>query len=175
MSKTRHFLASSLFFALLPPFILHAASSSVQYVGGTVTAIPANSAGTLNLDDSRELRFVYGTSVYRLPYEQITGTDVTKGETHHILRKIPVPSLNPGKRKETLTVNYKDPAGTAGRLNFQIAASDASDIRDQIAIQKSAPSQILVSSQSNEWWGDKYWKTTRNAPTWDQTNAAPAR
>ena len=96
MFKSRQLVFSTLIFALLPPFLLSGAASAVEYVGGTVKSIPANSTGAFNFDDAKELRFNYGGSVYALPYEQITSTDIgrVKGESHHILRKIPVPSFS---------------------------------------------------------------------------------
>jgi hypothetical protein len=171
MSTTRQFLASTLFCALLPPCILSATPPSVEYVGGTVKTIPANTVGTLNLDDARQLRFIYNGSVFALPYEQITTTDIAKGEGHHILRKIPVPSLNPGKRKDTLTIAYKDPSGATGTLNFLLTATQASDASDEIAIKKVSPAVILTANQNEEWWGDKYWKTNRNKGAWSSGNA----
>ncbi len=170
MSTRRQFLCSTLMFALVPTATLYAASSAVEYVGGTVKSIPANTVGSLNFDDSKELKFSYGESVYKLAYEQVTATDITKGEGHHILRKIPVPSLVPGRRKETLTINYKDASGTAGTLNFELTASQASAARDTIAAKKAAP-QSETASQSSDWWGDKVWKTTRNQAVWDARTA----
>ena len=170
MFKSRQLLFSTLVFVLVPPFVLRGASSAVEYVGGTVKTIPANSVGVFNFDDAQALRFQYEGSVYALPYAQITNTDVEKGETHHILRKIPVPSFNPGKRKETLIIAYKDAAGTAGTLNFQLTATQADEARDLIAARK-AFGAAAIPGTSSEWWGDKYWKTNRNQSTW-QTQSA---
>ena len=175
MSITRQFLFSTLIFALLPPAIVHGAPSAVEYVGGTVKSVPANTTGWFNFDDNKELRFTYGESVYKLPYTQITSTDIVKGETHHILRRIPVPSLMPGRQRETLTIAYKDAAGASGTLNFQLAASQAWAARDTIAAKKSA-AEAAAAGQSAQWWGDKLWKTNRNKGTWEagEAQSAPA-
>jgi hypothetical protein len=167
----RQFLISTIAFAILPTAVLRAADTA-EYIGGTVKAIPMNSTGLLNLDDAKVLKFNYGQAVYKLPYEQITGTEITKGETRHVLKKIPVPSLF-GRKKETLTISYKDPAGASGTLTFELAARLASAVQDTIAEQKAAP-QAAAANQSNEWWGDKYWKTNSNKATWeaDATTAA---
>jgi hypothetical protein len=166
MSKSRQFLFSTLIFVMLPPAALRAASGSVEYTGGTVKSIPANSTGSFNFDNSKELRFNFSGTVYALPYEQITSTDVAKGEGHHILRKIPVPSFRPGNRKETLTIAYKDAAGASGSLNFELTANQAAAARDTISAKKSNP-QTANSIQSDDWWGDKYWKTNRNKDAWE--------
>lgn len=172
MTALRQFLYSALVFALVPPGALRGASHAVEYVGGTVKSIPANSAGTFNFDDAKELRFNYAGVVFKLPYEQITSTEVNKAEGHHLLGKIPVPSLMPGKRKQTLSISYKDPAGATGTLNFELSASQASSVRDTIALKK-AP--VQTATQSTDWWGDRYWKTTRNKGTWEAGNAQVAQ
>jgi hypothetical protein len=41
------------------------------YIQGTVTAIPQNAQGTLDLNDDKSLQFRYGQSVYAVPYERI--------------------------------------------------------------------------------------------------------
>jgi len=169
MFKSRQLLFSTLIFALVSAFSLRGASGAIEYVGGTVKAIPANATGAFSFDDSRDLVFNYGGSAYSLPYEQITSTDVTKGESHHILRKIPVPSFSPGKRKETLTIAYKDAAGAAGTLNFELTANQATEACDTIAAKKAFAAATAIPS--NEWWGDKLWKTTRNQSAWEAQSA----
>jgi hypothetical protein len=170
MFKSRQLLFSTLIFALVPAFALRGASGMVEYVGGTVKTIPTNATGAFNFDDSRNLLFGYGGSaVYSLPYEQITSTDVTKAESHHILRKIPVPSFAPEKRKETLTIAYKDAAGNSGTLNFELRASQAAEARDTIAAKKAFAAGSAVPS--DDWWGDRWWKTSRNKDAWDTQSA----
>jgi hypothetical protein len=166
MSAIRQIVVSAIVFAMVPSAVLRAASHTVEYVGGTVKSIPVYSAGSLNLDDAKELSFSYGQSVYKIPYDQITGTQITQsgGGGHHLFGKIPVPSL-PGKKKETLSISYKDPAGPSGTLNFELSAHQASEAREAIA-EKKAP-KATTASQPEEWWGDRYWKTNRNKATWE--------
>ncbi len=171
----RQVLISTLVFAVLPQAVLLGASSTVEYVGGTVKVIPANSVGSFNFDDAKEMRFNYGSAMFKIPYEQITTTDISKAEGHHLLGKIPVPSFSSGRRKQTLSISYKDAAGAAGTLNFVLSANQASVARQTITDRKTLP-QNTSASQSMEWWGDKYWKTSRNKGVWEGGNAqnAPA-
>ena len=166
MSAIRQILVSAIVFGLVPPAALRGASHTVEYVGGTVKSIPVYSSGSLNLDDAKELSFSYGDSVYKIPYDQITSTQTNpSGGGHHLFGKIPVPSI-PGKKKNTLTISYKDSAGPSGTLNFELSAHQASEARDTIA-ERKAPK--AAASQSQEWWGDKYWKTNRNRTGWEGT------
>jgi hypothetical protein len=168
----RQFLVSTIALAILPSAILRA-SDTAEYVGGTVKSIPMNSTGFLNLEDTKVLKFNYGQAVYKLPYDQITGTEVTKSDTRKVLKTVPVPSLF-GRKKETLTISYKDAAGASGKLSFELAARLAASVQDTIAEQKAIP-QAESANQSNDWWGDKYWKTNRNKAAWEAGSATAAQ
>lgn len=168
----RQFLISTIAFAIFPAAILSAADTA-EYIGGSVKSIPMNSIGYINTYDAKVLEFTYGTSTYRLPYEQITGTEITKGETHHVVKKIPIPALF-GHNKETLTISYKDAAGASGTLSFELSSKLANAAQDAIAEQKAAV-QAAAANQSDEWWGDKFWKTTRNQGVWENNSASAAK
>lgn len=165
----RQFLISTIAFAILPAAALRAADTA-EYVGGTVKSIPMNSIGFLNLDDTKALKFSYGQAFYRLPYDQITGTEVAGNETRHVLKKVPIPSLF-GRKKETLTISYKDASGTIGKLSFDVTARLASAVQNSITEQKAA-ALAAATNEPIEWWGDKYWKTIRNKPTWEASTAS---
>ena len=160
-------------FALIPAALLAAsAPPKVEYVGGTVQSIPANAVGSLNFDDTRELQFNYSGSVYKLPYEQITNTEITRAELRRVHR-IPVPALLPNRWKETLTISYKDATGTTGTVKFVMPTAEALNARQMIADKKAPAGETSATAQDNQWWGDKYWKTNRNKTTWDnQTRQA---
>ena len=164
MFSIRQILVSTLVFAAVPPAVLHAASDTVQYVGGTVKSIPVNSAGSFNFDDAKELRFHYNGVVYRLPYDQITSTDIEKADVKHVMRVIPAQSLMFTHRKRTLVINYTDSSGATGTLNFELAAYRAADAQEIIAAKKTPPPAGIVEAA---WWGDKVWKTPRNKAAWD--------
>lgn len=166
MSAIGRVLLPSLVFALIPSALLWGATEKVEYVGGTVQSIPANAAGSLNFDDSRDLQFHYSGSVYKLPYEQITGTDITRAELRRV-HKIPVPSLMHTRWKDILTISYKDSTGTAGTVKFEMPIAEAVDARQKIADRRAPPGEVSATSIDNQWWGDQYWKTNRNKTTWD--------
>jgi len=169
MRAIRQILISMVAFAAVPAAFLQGASDTVQFIGGSSKAIPVNSTGTFAFGDAKELQFNYGQSVYKLPYSQITGTDVIHGETRHFLKKIPVPSM-PGHRKETLSVSYKDPSGLTGTLNFELTENQANWAREAIAAKTAKPASQAASNQTQDWWGDRYWKTNRNKAAWEGTS-----
>ena len=132
-----------------------------------------NSIGFLNVDDTKVMKFNYGQTAYKLPYEQITGTEVTKSEARHVLKKFPVPNF--GRKKETLTISYKDAAGVTGKLSFEVSARIAASVQSTIADVKALPDAATVANDSKDWWGDKYWKTERNKGTWDASTASASQ
>jgi len=174
MSTIRQVLLSTAVFAILPCAVLQGASSIVEYIGGTAKSIPLNASGSISVGDAKELQFTYGQSVYKIPYSQITGTNVVQGEGRHILGKIRVPTMFPGRRKQTLAINYKDAAGANGTLNFELTASEASAVREGIAERQTVAQSAATPQGPEEWWGDKYWKTKRNQAMPDAATVAPA-
>ncbi|MGA2879886.1 MAG: hypothetical protein ABSG13_13120 [Bryobacteraceae bacterium] len=177
MFAIRQVLISTLVFAVVPPAVIRAASDTVQYVGGTVKSIPVNSTGTFDFEDAKEFHFTYKGSVYKLPYDQITGTSIEKADVRRVLHVFPAISPIASRRKQTLVINYTDAAGAAGTLNFELAEYRATDAQETLAAKRSpispAAAAAASTAQSNTWWGDNVWKTKRNQATWD-TQAALA-
>jgi hypothetical protein len=167
MFAIRQILASTIIFAVVPPAVVRAASDSVQYVGGTVKSIPVNSGGSFNFDDAKEFRFHYNGSVYRLPYEQITSTEIEKADVRRVLHIFPAISPIASHRRQTLVINYTDPSGATGTLNFELMAYQAEETQDTIAAKKGPGPGTFAGQAAKAWWGDKYWKTLRNKSEWD--------
>lgn len=172
MFATRQILISALVFAAVPPAAVRAASESVQYVGGTVKSIPVNSTGDFNFDDAKEFRFSYNGSTYKLPYAQITGTEIEKADIRRVWHVFPAMSPMASHRQQTLVINYTDASGVTGSLNFELMAYRAVDAQETIAAKK-AP--FSAAGPATEWWGDKVWKTNRNQAVWDQRAAQQAQ
>lgn len=168
----RQVLISAALFAAIPATAVHAASVTVQYVGGTVKSIPVNAPGTFNFDDPKEFRFVYHGSVFKLPYDQITSTEIQKADVRHVMHFIPAMSPVAARRKQTLVINYTDSSGAAGAVNFELMAYLAAEAKDTIAAKKSPITPAQAAAASNEWWGDSVWKTKRNLPQWEAQEAA---
>lgn len=172
MSAIGRVLLPSLAFALIPAALLSGATTpgKITYVGGTVEAIPVNSVGTFSFEDAKNFQFKYGSSVYKLPYAQITGTDISRAELRRVHR-IPVPALTPSRWKDVLTISYKDSSGTAGTLKFEMPTMSALEARQQIADKTSPAGESAATTKDNQWWGDQYWKTLRNKSAWDAQDA----
>ncbi len=172
MPAIRRILLPSILFASLPAVLLcgpACPSATVQYVGGTVQSIPVNASGTFNFENSRELYFNYGGSVYKLPYEQITGMDIKRAELRRV-HKIPVPSVFPSHWKDILNISYKDASGVSGTVKFEMPTLEAINAKQMIEDKKAPAGESSATAKNSQWWGDGYWKTNRNKSAWDAQN-----
>src|SRR5580692_10321088 len=171
MFAIRQVLISAIVFAAVPPAAVLAASDAVQYVGGTVKSIPVNSGGVFHFEDAKEFRFTYNGSIFALPYDQITSTEIEKADVRRVMHVFPAMSPIASHRKQTLVINYTDAAGATGTLNFELAAYRAMDAQETLAAKRSpispAAAAAASTSESNTWWGDSVWKTRRNQGAWD--------
>ena len=169
----RRFLLLSAFAVVLTPVIMWAGTGApAEYVGGTVKSIPANTNGALDASNGPDLLFKYGKTVFSVPYQKITDTQITEPDGHH-LWKVPVPKII-GRGERLLNITYRDGDNTR-MLTFKGSASSFKEIVDTIdghrkdtqpvaAFTARPPAKPVVE----DWWGDKYWRTTRNKAKWPQ-------
>jgi hypothetical protein len=157
--------------ALMTPAAIYAASpSTALLVSGTVKGIPANSIGSLDVTNSAELRFRYGKSVFALPYQQITNTQVVEPDGKH-LWKVPVPTLGKGSR--LLTITFKDGDDTR-MLTFKAPSYTVAHLASTIDDRRQSPKSSAESAKASVtqtpevWWGDRYWRTNRNKAKWPE-------
>jgi len=150
----------------LPPASVKAAEVQVQYVGGTRNAIPPNTVGWLKFDNPKELMFNYGPAIFRMPYSQITGSDLQNvDDSKKLFGHVPLPSLTPWKKRKqnlSITFNAGDKPGT---LNFLILVQDAV-MAEALLTAARNPKPDATQTADDSFWGDRIWKTNRNRPTW---------
>lgn len=152
-------------------------AKNAEFVSGTAKKIPANTIGSLDANSATELRFQYGRSVFNLPYQNITNTEVVEPAGHH-LWKVPVPHI--GKSGRFLSISYKD-GDAAEMMTFRTSQQEAETlakaIKERCAGPETAgmkPAEVKVNSMKPEnWWGDRYWKTTHNKDKWPSTEHGP--
>jgi hypothetical protein len=170
MSQLRHALLSAALLMLFAASLFaHAAANDAEYLGGT-TAIPGNTIGTLDLSDSQELRFRYGKSIYRLPYSQIDAFDFSAGPRHRVFHKVTVSGKLWPRKHNILNLDVRDEKGEISSISFarpgKAVASAADAVLDARTASLNASLNAANGNQPDSWWGDKYWRTTRNNPNW---------
>jgi hypothetical protein len=156
---------------IMPPAISAGTVRNAEFVSGTLTTIPANTVGSLDVDNSTELTFHYGQSVFTLPFQNITNTQVVEPNGRH-LWKVPVPKL--GRSSRFLTITYSE--GDKSRmLTFKASTDDVTDMVGTINQRRKDPkgASAKASKTEEDWWGDRYWRTNRNKAKWPNGDADP--
>ena len=112
-----------LILALLPlPLLAADAGAQVEYVGGTMTAIPGKVGGKLDVTGAETLRLHIRQVAIEVPYERINMLEYgqTVGRRYAEAILISPLMLLAKKRKHFLTVGFTDPEGRQQAMVFQV-------------------------------------------------------
>jgi hypothetical protein len=161
------------------------------YVSGNVASLKPNTGGTLVFTDKDSMIFRSGSAEVKVPYASILHAELgaTESRTHDgpgfkILSRI--------LKTETqlLTVEFKSGLGENQTMTLQLAKFVAPGVLN--TIKENAGDEVASATKSggtraaaaakasipasaddkNAWWGDGYWKTTRNQDSWNTTVAS---
>jgi len=161
------------------------AAHAAIYIDGTITAIPINTEGTLELGNSGNLEFRYGETSYAIPSASISAIRVGKprnGLASHVaggasrLGRTVLPIFF--SKDKYLTVDYGagEAAGTQRavfRVPAELAAGLVPVLREKVAQNRAAAAK--VAEDPDNWWGNRYWKTNRNRHLWKARNKQQAK
>lgn len=105
--------------------------SRVQYVGGTVSAIPSGCDGIIQASDDVYFVFTAKKIKVRVPYERIHNIEYGQkvGRRYYLALVSPALALSK-KRQHFLTIDFEDDEGKMQALVFQV---DKNDIRATLA------------------------------------------
>jgi hypothetical protein len=97
-----------------------------EYVGGTITQIPAGCQGTVQAQDERFFVFYSGKASWRVPYEKINLVEYgEKVDRRYIAAVLVSPLfLLAKKRQHFLTVGYSDDEDHQQAMIFKINKDD---------------------------------------------------
>lgn len=152
-------------------------SETAIYVSGT-TGVSARTMGTLQLSDEKTMHFRTGSNDVAVPYEAITKAELGKPTTHEsdgplykkVLWSMPKRLASPGR--EALTVEFKNEAGSLQTMQLEMTEGNAMAALSTIESRRTRPVAAAAAPKADDWWGDSYWKTTRNADKWPATTAS---
>jgi hypothetical protein len=142
----------------------------VEFISGSVTTIPAGTAGMLDVSSHTELQFRYHGSVFSVPYQKITDTETAGTGIKH-LWKVPVPMI--GNTARFLTIAYRTADDSAATVTFKAPAPIVSSLVSTIDERKAPevePSPLKTREAAKlaeeQWWGNRYWRTLNNKSKW---------
>ena len=80
-----------------------------------------------------------------------------------------------GDKTRYLTVHYSE-NGAKNKLVFELRDKAANLTVAQIEIAQGKRQGSVMQTTGNDelWWGDKYWKTDRNADKWNKPSGSEA-
>lgn len=153
------------------------ASKEAEYLGGSVKSIRVNTVGSLDLDDLEDLQFKSNGATMRVPYARIktVNFDHAQSQTRKVAH-VPLPKLPLFRRDQRMDLSFRDENGRIGTMSFRLtgkALSSAEFILSERMDSSPKSRQNAARTKLPEaWWGDKYWKTTRNKGAWPDPEPA---
>jgi hypothetical protein len=173
-------------------------SETTTYVDGNLTGVSPNTGGTLVLSDEKTMVLRTGLENTSVAYEKISKVELgAVKETAHDVPLYKIWALHKrfsGSNKtetQLLIVNFKNDDGEDKFMTLELAKPAVDGVlatinkqtgKDWVPEQKTQTASLKKRSlkhtevadetpkKSDGWWGDDYWKTTRNADKWN--NAA---
>lgn len=162
-------------------------SETTTYVDGNLTGISPDTGATLSLADDSGITLRTGLGTVAIPYSGISHVELgaVKETTHGVplykvwaLRK----RFAPKTETQLLIVNFKNEAGEDKNMTLELAKSSAQNVLSTIQSRTGEHTDVAASpstmkqgaASSNDWWGDRYWKTKNNTDRWSKppvTNA----
>jgi hypothetical protein len=137
--------------------------SSVTYVKGNIDELSPNTGGTLyNSAKSMEIRTPLHS--VQVQYSQISKAELGAIQNHtpetDALYKVwNLPKHFMTSQTQEMTVAFTNEKGQDQSMTIELPKKTASNLHATILRHSG-------SVANANWWGDDYWKTTRNKDTW---------
>ena len=145
--------------------LLAADSQTVTYIGGTIADLAPNSGASLYLDNPQSMELRTPLHTVQVPYGQISKAELGSVKTH---------SSQPEALYKVWALHKRLIKSETREMTVAFKNDNGQDQSMTIELSKPAASGLLARIQShngsvadNTWWGDNYWKTTRNQDKWE--------
>jgi hypothetical protein len=139
-------------------------SETVTYIGGTVADLAPNSGATLYLNNPQSMELRTPLHTVQVPYGQISKAE---------LGSVTVHSSEPEALYKVWALPKRLMKSETQQMTVAFSNGNGQDQTMTIELSKPAASGLLAKIQrhngkiaDNNWWGDSYWKTTRNKDSW---------
>jgi hypothetical protein len=179
-------------------------AETTTYVDGNLTGISPNSGATLAYSADKQMTLRTGLTNIDVPYENITHAELgAVKETSHghklfghhgkTQTQLLIVNFKNGEGEEkTMTLELAQPAAASVLSSIeshkapqQVAAQEAAPappvpeqpaakLKTRTKLEPKAVTKSETPAQSSDWWGDTWWKTSRNTEKWTKpasTNA----
>jgi hypothetical protein len=149
-----------------------ASSEPTTYVSGDLTGVKPNSGGTLSMTDDKELYFRTAQTSVPVAYDSISKVELgaikSRPRPHDPVYKVwSIQKRFTSTKTQNLTLQFKNETGEEKTMTLELAHANAADVL--ATIKRHVAGKYAAGNA--EWWGDDFWKTTRNAERWNNTVA----
>jgi|SRR5579864_373280 len=158
------FLTFSTLTILAGGLLLAADSQTVTYIGGNIAGLAPNSGATLYMNNVKSMELRTPLHAVQVPYSQILKAE---------LGSIVVHSPEPEAPYKVWALPKRLITSEARQMTVSFATADGRDQTMTIELSKKAADRVFAAIErhsakvaDNNWWGDGYWKTTRNKDSW---------
>jgi hypothetical protein len=144
--------------------LLAADSETVTYIDGNIADLSPNTGATLNLTNPQSMELRTPLHAVQVPYVQILKTDlgsvtVHSSEPEPLYKVWALPKRLIKSETQQVTLDFKNANGQDQTMTIEMSKPAVPGLMAKISRHNGK------IAESN-WWGDGYWKTTRNKDQW---------
>jgi len=153
------------------------------YVDGNIAALKPNTGGTLVFTDDNAMTFRTGLAEVAIPYKGIRKAEAGATQVHShsdapAYKVWTLPRRLHRTETQLLTVEFKNEQGEDQTMTLEMAKPSAGNVLATIEghTEVGAAAQAAAArAKQDDWWGDRYWKTTRNSEQWNGNTISSER
>lgn len=145
---------------------LAADGERATYLGGSVISIPRYKEVMFDFADGQNLSLRYDKTAFSIPYAQITSMELGRsGWRGKRVKHVPIWF---SKDSPAITIHFKNSQDVDQVMVLAISSRDSMSAVPilQARTGKEVLNAGLTNTDDGTWWGDRYWRTDRNAHTW---------
>jgi hypothetical protein len=142
--------------------LLAAGSESVTYVDGNIADFTPNTAATLDVNNSASMELRTPLHSVQVPYSNISEAKLGEVKSHTPAPEAAykfwaLPKRLMKSESQQIVVSFTSASGQDQTITLELSKPAASSVL--AAIERH-------NAKVANWWGDTYWKTTRNKDSW---------
>ena len=139
-------------------------SATVTYIDGNVAGLSPSTGATLYMNNPQSMELKTPLHSVQIPYNQISKAELGSVMVHtpdpEPLYKVwALPKRLVKSETQQMTVAFTDGNGQSQNMTIEMSKASADGVLATIERHSGK-----VANDS--WWGDNYWKTSRNKDTW---------
>ena len=139
-------------------------SATVTYIDGNVAELSPSTGATLYMNNPQSMELKTPLHKVQIPYAQISKAElgsvtVHTSEPEPLYKVWALPKRLIKSETQQMTLAFTDGNGQNQTMTIEMSKASADGVLATIE-------RHSAKVANTNWWGDNYWKTTRNRDTW---------